>query len=89
MPAMAQKVGARSTRPTGRVTTDGAAAGRDGAGRHTRGSRIRASTWYGPLKSRPKSPCSSPWSVVKTTSRSSAQPRSADPGQHPAERPRR
>ena len=41
------------------------------------GSRISPSTWYGPLNSRPKSPCSSPWSVVKTTSTSSAQPRAA------------
>ena len=59
-----------------RDTTAGAVAP-DGAGRQTRGSRMRASTWYGPLNSSPKSPCSSPWSVVKTTSRSSAHPRSA------------
>ena len=32
----------------------------DGAGRHTSGSRMSESTWYGPLKSSPKSPCSSP-----------------------------
>ena len=38
---------------------------------------MRPSTWYGPLNSRPKSPWSSPWSVVKTTSTSSPQPRSA------------
>ena len=57
-----------------------------GAGRQISGSRIRPSTWYGPLNSRPKSPCSSPWSVVNTTSRSSAQPRAAIAGEHPAER---
>ena len=38
---------------------------------------MSASTWYGPLKSSPKSPCSSPWSLVKTTSTSSVQPRSS------------
>ena len=73
---MPQKVGARSTRPTGRVTTAGATPPVR-AGRHTRGSRMSASTWYGPLKSSPKSPCSSPWSLVNTTSTSSLQPRSS------------
>ncbi len=80
MPAMAQKVGARSTRPTGRETTDGAATPPprvEGAGRHTSGRRMRPSTWYGPLNRKPKSPWSSPWSVVNTTSTSSSQPRSA------------
>ena len=38
---------------------------------------MRASVWNGPLYSRPKSPCSSPWSVVKMTSVSSSQPRAA------------
>ena len=50
------------------------------------GSRISASTWYGPLNSRPKSPCSSPWSVVKTTSTSSSHPRAAIAREHAAER---
>ena len=59
---------------------------RDGAGRHTSGSRISPSTWYGPLNSRPKSPCSSPWSVVKITSTSSVQPRALDRGEHAPER---
>ena len=43
-PAMAQNVGARSTNPTGRVTAAGAGV-LDGAGRHTSGRRISASTW--------------------------------------------
>ena len=60
-------------RPTGPGATPGAGAS-------------GASTWYGPLNSRPKSPWSSPWSVVKTTSTSSSQPRAAMPAQHPAER---
>ncbi len=73
-PAIVQKVGARSTSPTARVTTDGATPA-EGAGRQMSGSRIKPSTWYGPLNSRPKSPWSSPWSVVNTTSRSSSHPR--------------
>ena len=36
----------------------------DGAGRQISGIRISASTWYGPLNNRPKSPWNSPWSVV-------------------------
>ncbi len=48
MPAMAQNVGARSTWPTGSLTTAGAMPA-VGAGRHTKGSRISASVWYGPL----------------------------------------
>ena len=47
-PAMAQNVGARSTCPTGSCTTAGATPA-EGAGRHTKGSRISASVWYGPL----------------------------------------
>ncbi len=47
IPAMAQKVGARSTSPTGRVTTVGVlpSARVEGAGRQMRGIRISASTW--------------------------------------------
>ena len=51
-PAIVAKVGARSTMETGLVTTcDGIEA--EGAGFQIRGSRIRASVWYGPLKSNP------------------------------------
>ncbi len=78
---MAQNVGARSTSPTGRVTAAGVAP-LDGAGRQISGSRIRPSTWYGPLNNRPKSPCSSPWSVVTTTSTSSPHPRAAIAREH-------
>ena len=46
----------------------------EGAGRQMSGSRMSPSTWYGPLNSSPKSPWSSPWSVVNTTSTSSVQP---------------
>ena len=49
---------------------------REGAGRQMSGSRMSESTWYGPLKSKPKSPWNSPWSVVKITSVSSHHPRS-------------
>jgi hypothetical protein len=84
MPAMAQKVGARSTSPTGALTTEGAGE-LEGAGRHTSGRRMSASTWYGPLNRSPKSPCNSPWSVVNTTSRSSPHPR---PSMCPRTRPR-
>ena len=38
---------------------------------------MSASVWYGPLYSSPKSPCISPWSVVKITSVRSAHPRAA------------
>jgi hypothetical protein len=60
--------------PTGRVTVAGVTPA-DGAGRQISGSRISPSTWYGPLNIRPKSPPSSPWSVVNTMSTSSSQPR--------------
>ena len=51
-PAIAQKVGARSTWPTGSSTSAGATPA-DGAGRQTNGSRMSDSVWYGPLNSRP------------------------------------
>jgi len=75
-PAMAQNVGARSTCPIGSATAAGSTPA-EGAGRHTRGTRMRASVWNGPLNKSPYSPCSSPWSVVKNTSVSSDHPRPA------------
>ena len=85
-PAIAQNVGARSTSPTGRGDDRRRDAGATAPAARSSGSRMSASTWYGPLNSRPKSPCSSPWSVVKTTSTSSAQPRASIAREHAAER---